>query len=643
MKSPAAFKNASSLGKATARARKALPKSPRKRKTVVRKLFSSIIGEPTGVSSPGQCKSNSLSLSEESVSAVKAFYEREDISRQTPGMKDCLSIKNEQGEKEKVQVRYLCYSILEAHALFQSELNIQIGKSKFAELRPKHIKLSSKLPHNVCLCKYHENFINTVSALHKAIPSFPKYSITFCELFLCDPSSQNCWLGDCEKCANSFIKVAREKVEEEGCCDNDITWYQWKEIDGCLTKIVKEGSVEDLLIYLSEISSQFFQHVYVKREQAASYKNQREEAASVNYNPSVAIVQLDFSENYTCIAQDEIQSYHWGQPQVSLFTCSLWYGGKQHPYVIISENLIHSKDTIIAYLSRILDEIPDDVNQVRIWSDGPSSQFKNKYIAASLKVLQNRKGKKIVWNYFATSHGKGPVDGIGGSVKRSVRQEVLKNKTLVFNAEQFYKAALSSSNVSVILMNDQDIQKYNQDMKVKRIFETAPTIKGISTIYAMDFNRRTGLKTYFLTKEMSEGISSDTEIQPIRKSIYSYVYSSDSESDCENTPFQVNQQVISKNIKNGTFVKISFDQENMSKTYTYAAICQTSVDSEMDVRVLCLNKVSNSNRLFRVNTEESEPYIKFSQILEIIPEPEIKFNGERMYYNFPVDITVCEK
>ena len=59
--------------------------------------------------------------------------------------------------------RLLHMSINEVYALFtDANPTIKIRKSKFAELRPKHVLLSSQLPRNVCLCKYHENIIMAV-------------------------------------------------------------------------------------------------------------------------------------------------------------------------------------------------------------------------------------------------------------------------------------------------------------------------------------------------------------------------------------------------------------------------------------------------------------------------------------------------
>ena len=45
--------------------------------------------------------------------------------------------------------------------------------------------------------------------------------------------------------------------------------------------------------------------------QICSYSSQRR---------IMAVLQMDYAENYTCIARDEIQSGHWNQAQVTLFT-----------------------------------------------------------------------------------------------------------------------------------------------------------------------------------------------------------------------------------------------------------------------------------------------------------------------------------
>lgn len=194
------FKNNKTLGKAVSRAKRSLPMSPRKKKAVIKKLFESEIGQTDTPSSP-HITDNSKRIPIETVTLVKQFYIQDDVSRQAPGRKDVTTIRNDDGSKDKLQTRHLQHSIKELYALFKKQYpHIKIGKSKFAEFRPKHVLLSSKLPHNVCMCKYHENFIMALEALHDAIPHIPKYSENFPSMLVCNTESEDCWNNNCVTC-----------------------------------------------------------------------------------------------------------------------------------------------------------------------------------------------------------------------------------------------------------------------------------------------------------------------------------------------------------------------------------------------------------------------------------------------------------
>ena len=84
------------------------------------------------------------------------------------------------------------------------------------------------------------------------------------------------------------------------------------------------------------------------------------------------------------------------------------------------------KDTVAAFLFHLYENhIPEnnDIGNEVIWSDGPSSEFKNKYTMYLLKKLGNTYKKRFSWKFSATSHGKGIVNGIGGRAKSLVRQK----------------------------------------------------------------------------------------------------------------------------------------------------------------------------------------------------------------------------
>ena len=56
------------------------------------------------------------------------------------------------------QLRYMLTSLREAHHLYSIQHSANnIGLSKFCELRPSNLKLFEHIPHNVCICSYHEN------------------------------------------------------------------------------------------------------------------------------------------------------------------------------------------------------------------------------------------------------------------------------------------------------------------------------------------------------------------------------------------------------------------------------------------------------------------------------------------------------
>ena len=69
--------------------------------------------------------------------------------------------------------------------------------------------------------------------------------------------------------------------------------------------------------YICDLIPEFLEHCYIKHFQAKIYKQQHEMLTSVMYPSKMAMMQIDFAENYKCISQDEIQSAHWTQAQVT--------------------------------------------------------------------------------------------------------------------------------------------------------------------------------------------------------------------------------------------------------------------------------------------------------------------------------------
>ena len=69
------------------------------------------------------------------------------------------------------------------------------------------------------------------------------------------------------------------------------------------------------------------------------------------------------------------------------------------------------------------------------WSDGCSGQFRSGFAFFFLSRFELE--HIIVWYYNERHHGKGPMDGVGGTIKHRVFRDVKSGKVSITNAEHF--------------------------------------------------------------------------------------------------------------------------------------------------------------------------------------------------------------
>lgn len=137
------YKTSSALRKAVAKTKKALPISPSKRKAVVAKVLHSFEQkdkeEIIGNGSPARKKA-ARGLSASLVDAIERFYERDDISRISPNVKDARKFLNPvTGKKEVKQIRFAMYKLSEIYYKFLEENK---GESFFYQFLSNSFQLS---------------------------------------------------------------------------------------------------------------------------------------------------------------------------------------------------------------------------------------------------------------------------------------------------------------------------------------------------------------------------------------------------------------------------------------------------------------------------------------------------------------------
>ena len=138
---------------------------------------------------------------------VTNLYLSDSISHVLLDKAETIIIQSVGCPKRKETKRHLIVTTSEAYELFRNDHpDIGLGKSKFAELRPKHILLSSDIPNNVWVCHYQSNITLLLESRHRKCPEIALYSRSeFLPLFVCNTDSEFFSLNTCGICCDCAL------------------------------------------------------------------------------------------------------------------------------------------------------------------------------------------------------------------------------------------------------------------------------------------------------------------------------------------------------------------------------------------------------------------------------------------------------
>lgn len=150
----------------------------------------------------------------------------------------------------------------------------------------------------------------------------------------------------------------QSEVREKNCIFMHWIVFCFSRNKHFLEKHKKNGTLIDLLNYIVNLSPQFLRHSFVKREQSDGFNKIDRVRVKGDKFINESLIQIDFAENFICEAQDEVQSAHWNQRQLTLFTSATFYQNQLFSKVFVSNNLNHTKETIVPYLYKLITELP---------------------------------------------------------------------------------------------------------------------------------------------------------------------------------------------------------------------------------------------------------------------------------------------
>lgn len=669
------YKSRQSLGKAVKRLKQVLPESPRKKQAVIQKVVSDVLGPGNAICqlpllTPKIRPSIDL-LANDVKTTVRDFFCTDSISYQTPGVKDYITIKNSEGKKSKVQKRFLIMNVSEAYQEFKKSYpSLNVGKSVFYSLRPPHVLLLKDTPHNVCVCKTHFNFIHLLEAIANTCNNVPKGHNELLTKLCCDTLQESCMYGECENCSSTVGVLIDSDVDLQ----QTIKWKQWTAHDKQWIVQETSGSLGQAIHALSEKLVAFKKHWFIKKKQSDHFQHAKE-----NLLPTEAVLQMDFAENYSIISQDEIQSAHWCHGQVTIFTaCASFPDKTVKCFAVISDNRDHNKYAVWTFMKEVLSAIKKmkpELKHIKIFTDNCAGQFKNKYSLSNLCFFEKDFGLTADWNFFASSHGKGAVDGVGAVVKRTAWMGVKARKVIINEAQDFYNyVSKEVENVECMYVESNEIQQNIPSLDKRWELVTAiPKIQECHHfIPSSDDNLMIAKTASSVTKMVP--VFETVPMKCRKPSFYKRVYSSSSESEEEyeednDDEVLENEQTGAEDkylpdstavktdceIKTGAFVLIQINPLDNSRSLRrntssrpssrYIGICQSDLDDEGEVKVTFLKGVPGKQfegRLFKLNDNDTA-YVKADDILYSLPYPQIQNKGDRLFYLFDRKIDVTER
>ena len=113
----------------------------------------------------------------------------------------------------------------------------------------------------------------------------------------------------------------------------------------------------------------------------------------------------------------------------------------------------------VPFIKRKLSEKGLKCDKMYNFSDGSAAQYKNrKNVKNMCQHKDDFDGTEVEWHYLASCHGKGPCDGVGGTVKRSAVRASLQGKLITNAKEMYYWAVEYLPNIAVDYFSADEVE-----------------------------------------------------------------------------------------------------------------------------------------------------------------------------------------
>jgi hypothetical protein len=230
-------------------------------------------------------------------------------------------------------------------------------------------------------------------------------------------------------------------------------------------------------------------HSFIAKAQSDFFRSIKE-----NLKDDEILVVMDFSENFSFVVQNAPQNFHWSNSSATIHVSVAYYKTNnelQHlSHVIISD--CHDHNTTAVHICQRmlmsrLRHIPGLIlHKVIYMTDGSAAQYKNRYNFLNLTYHEQDMGVYAEHHFFATSHGRGVCDAVGGSVKRTAIRSSLQRvgSNHITTPKDLYTFAVDK--MPSISFDYYDVNEYKTELrKLNSRYKKAKLVKGTQKVHAV--------------------------------------------------------------------------------------------------------------------------------------------------------------
>ena len=183
------------------------------------------------------------------------------------------------------------------------------------------------------------------------------------------------------------------------------------------------------------------------------------------------MIRMDWSENAKIFQCRQEKSAYYHDKQVSINTLVLYQSeGRVSCIGSLSDDTSHKNTAVWASLNVIFTKLNlidfNDLDHFYIVTDSPSSQYRNKGCAYLTKEFATKHNISITWLFTESGHGKGPMDGVGASIKNAIDEAVIGAESLLL-APQTAKdlnLIINLPNVNICLYDTPEIEQVKEQL-----------------------------------------------------------------------------------------------------------------------------------------------------------------------------------